>query len=259
MEPLPPLEEWITLPTGQRARRCQHTRPDGTQCGAPAKKGELYCRAHLKRLEEPSPQPPSVPDPAKEAAREALEAAPPSRGGRPPSHGLRTDAGRRAIRELAEEILRLEADLDNTDRELAVLKATLLWLLEKAQEYQEKAEKLGALIGSLSTVTGDDPQTLRLLAEDLRLANRLQAELASWVDRLMDSAMRVVSAVKQRAETRAKLAEAKALEAYAKLILKTREILWDLLSEETLDLFEERLAREVLAPAGIELPARLRN
>jgi len=26
-----------------------------------------------------------------------------------------------------------------------------------------------------------------------------------------------------------------------------------------LDLFEERLAREVLAPAGIELPARLRN
>ena len=66
--------------------------------------------------------------------------------------------------------------------------------------------------------------------------------------------MRVVNAVKQRAETRAKLAEAKALEQFVRLVQAVRDILWDLVPEEVLDAFEERLQREVLEAARVSLP-----
>lgn len=251
MEP-PVLEEWIELPGGNRARRCQHVDKKGRQCGAPAAHGGPFCWRHGA---PPKPKPKKKGSARlSEEAKEALEAAGLARPPDQTRHGLYSEAGRRAIREIAEEILRLEADLDNTDRELAVLKAALVWLLDKAQEYQEKAEKLSALLESLSPAASDDPQALRLLNENLRLASRLQADLAGWTDRLMEAAMRVVNAVKQRAETRAKLAEAKALEQFVRLVQAVRDILWDLVPEEVLDAFEERLQREVLEAARVQLP-----
>ena len=251
MEP-PRLEEWIELPGGNRARRCQHVDKKGRQCGAPAAHGGPLCWRHGT---PPKPKPKKKGSARlSEEAKEALEAASQARPPDQTRHGLYSEAGRRAIREIAEEILRLEGDLDNTDRELAVLKAALVWLLDKAQEYQEKAEKLSALLESLSPAASEDPQALRLLNENLRLASRLQADLAGWTDRLMEAAMRVVNAVKQRAETRAKLAEAKALEQFVRLVQAVRDILWDLVPEEVLDAFEERLQREVLEAARVQLP-----
>ncbi|MBW6395542.1 hypothetical protein KZX47_10315 [Thermus sp. SYSU G05001] len=262
-EPLVVLEEYLTTPTGQRARRCQHVLPGGRQCGMPALRGELFCRRHLpqdkrgSRPEQEQKRPKAKPLPPE--AKEALEAAQATRGGHPVYHGLYTEAGARKIRDLAEEILRLEQDLDNTDRELAVLKAALLWLLDRAQEYQEKAEALSRLLAGLEALTpSEDPQVLRLLAEDLRQANRLQEALASWTDRLMEAAMRVVNAVKQRAETRAKVAEARALEQFVRLTTAVRDILWEVAPEDVLNIFEERLQREVLEKASLALPERAR-
>jgi hypothetical protein len=250
-----PLEEFILTPTGQKARRCQHVGPKG-QCGAPAVQGELLCWRHLPGR---SPKPKAEKKRrraqealAKEVAAEVLEAAP-----SPPdrtTHGFYSEAGRRAIREIAQEILALEKDLDNTDRELAVLKAALVWLLGKAEDYQAKAERLSAVVDGLSAVSTDDIQALRVLGEDLRLALRLQEDLRGWTDRLMEAAMRVINAAKQRAETRAKLAEAKALEQFVRLVQAVRDILWDLVPEEVLDAFEERLQREVLEAARVSLP-----
>lgn len=258
-EPIVVLEEYLTTPTGQKARRCQHVLPDGRQCGMPALRGELFCRRHLPegkaRPEKGHPKAKPLPPEAKAA----LEAAQTARGGHPVYHGLYTEAGARKIRDLAAEILQLERDLDNTDRELAVLKATLFWLLDRAQEYQEKAEALSRLLAGLEALTpSEDPQVLRLLAEDLRQANRLQEALASWTDRLMEAAMRVVNAVKQRAETRAKVAEARALEQFVRLTTAVRDILWEVAPEDVLNAFEERLQREVLEKASLALPERAR-
>lgn len=249
------LEEYILTPTGQKARRCQHVGPKG-QCGAPAVQGQLFCWRHL-----PGPPKPKEEKKkrrvrealAKEVAVEVLEAAAPSPPDRT-THGFYSEAGQRAIREIAQEILALEKDLDNTDRELAVLKAALVWLLGKAEDYQVKAEKLSALIDGLSAVSTDDVQALRVLGEDLRLALRLQEDLRGWTDRLMEAAMRVINAAKQRAETRAKLAEVRALEQFVRLVQAVRDILWDLVPEEVLDAFEERLQREVLEAARVQLP-----
>jgi len=252
-----PLEEFILTPTGQKARRCQHVGPKG-QCGAPAVQGELFCWRHLPGRPGRSPKPKEEKRRrvrealAKEVAAEVLEAtpSPPDRT----THGFYSEAGQRAIREIAQEILALEKDLDNTDRELAVLKAALVWLLGKAEDYQAKAERLSAVIDGLSAVSTDDVQALRALGEDLRMALRLQEDLRGWTDRLMEAAMRVVNAVKQRAETRAKLAEARALEQFVRLVQAVRDILWDLVPEEVLDAFEERLQREVLEAARVSLP-----
>lgn len=260
-EPIVVLEEYLTTPTGQKARRCQHVLPGGRQCGMPALKGELFCRRHLpedKRGARPEKGRPKA-KPLPPEAKAALEAAQAARGGHPVYHGLYTEAGARKIRDLAAEILQLERDLDNTDRELAVLKAALFWLLDRAQEYQEKAEALSRLLAGLEALTpSEDPQVLRLLAEDLRQANRLQEALASWTDRLMEAAMRVVNAVKQRAETRAKVAEARALEQFVRLTTAVRDILWEVVPEDVLNIFEERLQREVLEKASLALPERAR-
>lgn len=248
-----PLEEYLTLPTGQQARRCQHVDPARGQCRMPAKRGELFCRHHLAQAPQGARGAGKEEGRAREA-RAALEAAERARTA-PIRHGLYTEAAGRSIREIAEAILRLEADLDNTDRELAVLKATLHWLLGRAEDFQQKAEALGELLARLEGLRPtEDPQALRALAEDLRLASRLQTDLAAWTDRLMDAAVRVVNAAKARAETRAKLAEARALEQFVRLVQAVRDILWDLLPEETLALFEDRLQREVLESARVALP-----
>lgn len=257
-EPLEPLEEYLTMPTGQRVRRCQHLDPEKGQCRMPARKGELFCRHHLGQAPQGAKDAKDAKDArgAKEAkeARAALEAAQRARTA-PIRHGLYTEAAGRSIREIAEAILRLEADLDNTDRELAILKGTLHWLLQRAEDFQAKAEALGELLARLEGLRPtEDAQALRALAEDLRLASRLQVGLAAWTDRLMDAAMRVVNAAKARAETRAKLAEARALEQFVRLVQAVRDILWDLLPEETLALFEDRLQREVLESVRVALP-----
>lgn len=71
MEP-PVLEEWIELPGGNRARRCQHVDKKGRQCGAPAAHGGPFCWRHGT---PPKPRPPKKGSGRlSEEAREALEA-----------------------------------------------------------------------------------------------------------------------------------------------------------------------------------------
>lgn len=253
MEGLPPLEEHIQTKYGL-ARRCQHWDPEKGQCKGVALKGELFCRHHL-----PGGKPPKKPQSGREGAKDAgktpLEAHPPA----PPPryvHGLYSEAAGRSIREIAEEILRLEGELDNTDRELAILKGALVWLLDQAQAWQEKARELDRILEGLASLSPEKPEELRMVAEALRQGARLQEGIASWTDRLMEAAMRVINAAKQRAETRAKLAEARALEQFVKLTQAVRDILWDLVPEDVLNAFEERLQREVLEAHRLALPPR---
>jgi len=236
-------EDYIELPNGGRARRCKAILKSGKRCSNPARKGYDVCWKHgagsAKREREGKKKPP----------------------GRPPVHGLYTKKGMTSIRELRDELLRATEKLDETDTALATLKATLEWLLDLADTQKERAEKFDKLTEALAQAAEnarmyEDPSTAREIGQDIRAALRLATELAAWTDRLVEGAIKVINAVKQRAETRAKLAETRALEQFVKLAQGVRDIVWDLTDEETLNVFEDRLRRELLAPKRLQLPER---
>ena len=82
---------------------------------------------------------------------------------------------------------------------------------------------------------------------------QLMQELRWWSTHLTDAALKVITAAKTRADTRVKLAETKALEHFTTLVTAVRKILWEVLDEEQLDVFEDRLRREVLGPQRITM------
>ena len=58
-----------------------------------------------------------------------------------------------------------------------------------------------------------------------------------------------------RAETSAKLAEQKSVEAFAGLAGQITRIIWELAPDsDWLDVYEDRLRRDVLGPNRLELP-----
>ncbi|WP_287417673.1 hypothetical protein [Oceanithermus sp.] len=239
-------DDYIQLPNGGRALRCKATLKNGKRCSNPARKGFEVCWKHGagsgKREKEGTRKPP----------------------GRPPVHGLYSKHGLTSIRELRDQLLELGGELDNTDAALATLKATLEWLLSLADNQKDKAEKFEKLADTLAAAASEarsygDVETAVELGRDVRAALRLATELSSWTDRLVEAALKVINAVKQRAETRAKLAETRALEQFVKLAAGVRDIVWDLMDEETLNVFEDRLRRELLAPKRLQLPERTQD
>lgn len=236
------LEPTLQGPKGPMPR-CQAVKR-GKQCGAPAKRGSSYCW-RCDRV-------PSTPDPESEPKkRYSVD--------RPTTHGLYSSRAQVDIQRLAQEVLHLEADLDNTDKELAVLKATLWYLLTKADEFKDKGDALAAFIKDLearyaSAESGGDNEAAREFQLDIRAAYKFAAALESYLSMLLEAATRVINAAKARAETRAKMAEAKALEHFVNLSTAARNILWEILDSDQVAAFEERLKKEVFAPNGLKLP-----
>ena len=233
------LVPFLSTPTGGQAARCQAVKRDGKQCGAPARVGFEVCAKHG----------------AGTAVRVARgDRRPP---GRPVVHGLYSQRSLRSVHEIVAELEAIEIDLDDTDGEMRVLRATLAFLLQQAPQQEalaEAAERVTAVLNtrlqSESLATGDALVLGRAVGE----ASRLLRDAGSWSDRVADVARSIVLAVKQRAETRARMADAKALDSVARFARIIRHIMWDMLDEDQLDVLEERLQREVFAPNGLELP-----
>ncbi|GEM48646.1 hypothetical protein [Deinococcus cellulosilyticus] len=266
------FEETITLGNGRTARRCQAFKK-GTdqQCSQPCVEGYNVCRVHgagtKKRLAPETSKPVDstpvelrgaaaaglVPEPSKPAQPEGQKRPP----GRPPTHGLYSKQGRTNIQQLMQQIMEMDADLDNTDRELATLKATLWHLLEQQDQQSEYADQLSDAMGVLRDAIGEqeDPGQVKAIMRAIQDALKLQALLSSWLDNVTSTAALIIKASKERAETRAKMAEAKALEHFGKLVLLVRHIVWEILPEEDIDAFEDRLRREVLGPNRLDVPA----
>jgi hypothetical protein len=238
------LEPMLRTPNGGEAPRCQAVKRDGTQCGAPARKGMSVCARHGAGF---------TPRPATATQRERKA------GGRPPTHGLYSKAGRRKIAEVVAELEAAQIDLDDSDGEMRVLRATLAYLLGNASIHEQAEDTVGGVYAVLErTLTHQTLEPVEALAigQAMQSADRLLGRSESWVRAVLDAARFVVKASKERAETKAKVAEARALETLTKYIHVLRGIMLDSLDEEQLDVIEGRLVREVFLPNGLEMPDR---
>ena len=237
------LQPFLSTPNGGVARRCQATRRSGGQCGAPARRGFSVCVRHGAGL----------------PSREREQAVDQRTRGRPIVHGLYSRAGRRKIADVVAELEVADTNLDDSDGEMRVLRATLAFLLGQADVYDEGGDTVRGAYALLERSLGHqtlDGAEAALIGRAMDEANRLLGQTESWARALMDVARYTVKASKERADTRAATAETRALATLTRFVHVVRSILWDLLDEEQLDVLEGRLLREVFLPNGLEIPDR---
>jgi hypothetical protein len=239
------LEPDLVMPNGGVTPRCQAHKKNGEQCAAPARRGYRVCARHGAGLR---------------AREESGERKPVTAGGRM-THGLYSKAGRRRIAEVVAELEAAQTDLDDSDGEMRVLRGTLAYLLGNASVHEQAEETVGGIHALLSRTLKRNEDTLdpveaRAIGQAMQSADRLLGRSESWVRAVLDAARFVVKASHERSQTRAKVAEARALETLARYIHVLRGILWDTISEEELDVIEGRLLREVFIPNGLELGDR---
>lgn len=238
--------------------RCQAlAKKTGQQCTQVARKGYKVCRLHGAGTKK----------------REVSgEKRPP---GRPPITGLYSAKGRTDIQDLAETVYETEGALENSDRDLAVLKATLWFLtnqsetfLGKAVDFETSAELMTGVLetyvvakpGKDAETTGRGemtPEDAKTIGRHIATCYKLLSQVDSYVRTLADTATKVITAHKTRAEISAKLAETKALETFAHYVQLNRGIVAELAPDDAfLDAYEARLRRELFGPNRLELPDR---
>ncbi|GAA6747486.1 MULTISPECIES: hypothetical protein [Thermus] len=220
-DPNPNLEPF--LPDGRP--RCQaRSKSTGAQCRQPAVRGYSVCHVHgagtRKRVAEGARKPP----------------------GRPVVHGLYSERHAATLRALYEEVLAL-GDLDATDRDVAVLKAVVWYLLNGAGRVEEWQGRLEGLFARLEEAGAEEARPLLYQVE------RLMQQTQSYLDRLAEHAFRVVQAVKTRAETEAKRAETKALAYLLRFVDELKAVLVERLEPEVYEAVLEDLQKRVLAKA----------
>ena len=236
----PRLIESTRTPSGGVARRCKRVKRDGVQCSNPARSGFDVCWKHG----------------AGSAKREAAAVRQPT--GRPPRHGRAMEQNRyRTLREIIEEMRAAEEDLDNCDEELLAVHAAFAMLLKHDEAIAAQMADLPSLVdqfeAALETAVmepGEYRDAQRFVADSRRLIGMVD----SWLERIHKAAANVTTMIKLRADTAARRSQAEQLDSIRALTLQVRNIIWDLLPEEHLDLFEDRLRREVFAPVGVMFP-----
>ena len=235
------FEAVTATPNGGVARRCQARKRDGAQCGAPARRGMRVCVRHGG------------------GTKTRVDAGERRPTGRPPTHGLYSKRGRRKIAEIVAELEAAQIDLDNSDGEMRVLRGVLSYLLGQADIHEDAADTIGGVMRTLERTASMqmlEPAEAAAVGRAMSNADRLLGRSESWVRALLDASRFIVKASKERAETRAKVAEARALATLTKFVHVLRGIMWDVLDEEHLDVIEGRLLREVFMPNGLEMPDR---
>lgn len=233
----------LFTPNGGVARRCQATRRGGGQCGAPARRGFSVCVRHGAGLR---------------SREEAGERKPVTVGGRM-THGLYSRAGRRKIAQVVAELEAAQVDLDDSDGEMRVLRATLTFLLSQADLHEDGGDTVRRAYALLERSLGQQAvgaAEAAVMGRAMGEASRLLGQSVSWVRAVLDAARFIVKASKERADTRAATAEARALATLTRFVHVVRNILWEMLDEEHLDALEARLLREVFIPNGLEMPDR---
>lgn len=237
------LAPFLSTPNGGVAPRCQAKRRAGGQCGAPARRGYSVCVRHGAGL----------------PSRELEQAVDRRPRGRPIVHGLYSRAGRRKIADVVAELEAADTKLDDSDGEMRVLRATLAFLLGQADVYDEGGDTVRSTFALLERSLEHqmlDAVEAAVIGRAMGEANRLLGQTGSWVRALLDAARFVVKASKERADTRAATAEARALATLTRFVQVVRNILWDVLDEEHLDALEARLMHEFFIPNGLEMPDR---
>jgi hypothetical protein len=252
MKPKPDkLIATLTTPNGGSAARCRATNREGRQCGRPARTGFEVCSTHgagTKAREESGERKPV---------------------GRTPTHGLYSRTTLTSLQDLREQVATLESDLSNTDGELISAKAVVWFLLGQAEVMSGKTAMLETALEALERTleeavvirdgqVGEGELTIaqaRQIAAGLVAGSKLLGGIAAWTDRLLEGNVKVIGAVKTRAEIRARMAEEEAARHFAELAAKITQIIWSLAPDDAwLDAYEARLRREIFGPLKLELP-----
>jgi hypothetical protein len=235
------LEPYIDVPNGGQARRCQALLTSKTkQCARPASEGFEVCTVHGA------------------GKRKRVERGERKETGRPLKSGLYSRKELRKVGDVLEELQTLHLDLDKSDEELLVMKATIQWLLGQGSRFDEQAETAAGLLeDSVRAINAGigSADELSATLDKLTEASRLIPGVQSYADRLAEHAFRVIQAVKVRVDTKAKMADAQALESLLVLVQAVRRILHDIVDDQDkLAVLEERLEREVFAPNKLIKP-----
>lgn len=244
---------------GRVMARCQaRSKRTGEQCTQAARKDQRVCHVHGGGTK------------TREAAGERKPM------GRPPTHGLYSKRGYTDIQDLTETVHKTEGALETSDRDLAVLKATLWFLtnqsetfLSKAAEFETSAELMSGVLESYVVVRpgkdGDEPtgrsemtpEDAKTIGRHITTCYKLLTQIDSYVRTLADTATKTINAHRVRAEVAAKLAETKALETFTRYVQLNRSIILELAPDDAfIDAYENRLRRELFGPARLELPER---
>lgn len=217
--------------------RCQAKKRDGYQCGQPAAKGTRVCKMHgagtRKRVERGERKDPLTVNTV---------------------FGVYAKSGKTRISEIREELERLyqQQDIENTDPDLIVVRAVLKMLLEQEDRVAQAAltlEDASKLVeGQLEALRlSPDLETIAVVAKAARDVSQAYGLLENYSRVVSDHAYRVIKAVESRATTRAKTAEAKALEKFLELSALLSSILRETLEPEQYEIVYARFKNEVMA------------
>lgn len=243
-DPETPLETHVPMPNGGFALRCQRVKKDAAQCKKPARTGYRVCGSHG----------------AGYAKRE--RAGERKKPGRPVTHGIYSNTPTRSYAEAMEEVAQLEGILTNSDRALIALKAVLVYQLGQldglAPETNQLEGDMEAYVAEAAELNTEPltPTEARRLARQFAGWLRPLSKIDKAVNRVSDTAPKVFAAHKARAETEAKLAEARGLEAFVTLNQTQRAIIHALTPDRgMIDAYEDALRREIYGPNHLEVPA----
>lgn len=172
--------------------------------------------------------------------RTRADAGAKKRPGRPRIHGLYSDAGRASVREEVRRLEQANIDLDDTDREMLVAKAVNVHLLSIIDEVQE----------ARANWTANGPVCARCGGEGERA---YQKRLDALTHRLAHNSLRIVRMTLLRAQIKDLLSRDHALATVRTYAQAVTHIVWDLLDDDALDVFERRMRDEVFRPLGVEV------
>lgn len=238
------LEPFITTPTGGQAPRCQRVKKGNSQCQKPARRGSRVCSSHGAGY------------------RSREEAGERKKVGRPVSHGIYSATPTTDVSTLMAETVQLEGILENSDRDLLALKATLVYKLGElnrcgpaVDQVDTKLEQLEATVAELSPdpLSADDVMQIASAFGPMRATIR---EMGRLVSEVADISTRSINGHKVRAETAAKVAEQKGVRVFIQLCQVCRRIVHELArdDENLRESYELGLRRELFGPLRLEPP-----
>lgn len=244
----------LRLPSGGTAARCQATvKSTGLQCGKPATKSFKVCASHGSGY------------PKKVRAGKKLD---PRDAGFLGASAGRAEAERRrgsaiagrvytkAIDESMLELLALD-DHDNTDMELAGVRAVFWKLIEGSQAQESAARELALLLKEFSRVRPSNLEETKALRKLIKTVSTLQLNFTHYLERVQKAGLNVVKVVEKRASTRVKGLQVRLLEEFGRWVIHIRDALYEACRDpRVIDAFERELRTRVLdhLPLTVDLP-----
>jgi hypothetical protein len=238
-----PLEEYIAMPRGGVAPRCQRRKKNGQQCGKPARTGYRLCPTHGAGF------------PSREAAGER------KKPGRPITHGIYSSAPTRSYADAAAEVASLSDALTSSDRDLLALKSVLVMKLAELEAHAPAVEQMEADLERLAAEAAEldfdnlNPSEAMSFARRFAQLQKPIAKLSGLVNQVSDVAGKNIVASKTRAQTKSKLAETEGLGFFLQLLQVQRKLVHGLAPDENhIATYEMELKRQIFGPNHLEAP-----